>query len=44
MRCDGPEGEVAVGRQQLLGVLLALVLGFGVTFVARRAKVRRQES
>ena len=27
-----------------LGVLLALVLGFGVTFVARRAKVRRQES
>jgi hypothetical protein len=24
-------------------VLLALVLGFGVTFVARRAKVRRQE-
>ncbi len=27
-----------------LGVLLALVLGFAVTFVARRAKVRRQES
>lgn len=27
-----------------LGVLLALALGFGVTFVARRAKVRRQES
>jgi len=27
-----------------LGVLLALVLGFGVSFVARRAKVRRQES
>lgn len=27
-----------------LGVLLALVLGFGVTFVARRTKVRRQEA
>lgn len=27
-----------------LGVLLALVLGFVVTYVARRAKVRRQES
>jgi len=27
-----------------LGVLLALVLGFGVTYVARRGTVRRQES
>ncbi|MGF9754052.1 cytosine permease [Microvirga sp. 0TCS3.31] len=27
-----------------LGVLLALVLGFGVSYVARRAKVRHQES
>jgi purine-cytosine permease-like protein len=37
----GKDGSWAYAN---LGVLLALVLGFAVTFVARRAKVRRQES
>ncbi|QIM22081.1 allantoin permease [Phycicoccus sp. HDW14] len=36
----GKEGAWAFAN---LGVLLALVIGFGVTFVARRGTVRRQE-
>jgi purine-cytosine permease-like protein len=42
---DDPAGPYWEGSWPYanLGVLLALVLGFGVTFVARRAKVRRQE-
>lgn len=43
---DDPAGPYWDGNWPYanLGVLLALVLGFGVTYVARRAKVRRQES
>lgn len=43
---DDPAGPYWEGNWPYanLGVLLALVLGFGVTYVARRAKVRRQES
>jgi NCS1 family nucleobase:cation symporter-1 len=42
---DDPAGPYWEGSWPYanLGVLLALVLGFGVTFVARRAKVRHQE-
>ncbi len=43
---DDPAGPYWEGNWPYanLGVLLALVLGFAVTYVARRAKVRRQES
>ena len=43
---DDPAGPYWDGHWAYanLGVLLALVLGFGVSYVARRATVRRQES
>lgn len=42
---DDPAGAYWDGNWAYsnLGVLLALVLGFVVTFVARREKIRRQE-